>query len=292
MDNIEFKRLLEREGRKEYQLILRRCNEFGFDYVIKRPPQAKICFGSTIQREAVPLKGPACSSIMRRTMPEMAGENLAPGSYNITYYDKPSHPVLQKVCSSRGYGSLSATTIRFKFDEVSSTPGMGEYDTTKVKPLRPSSYPFGVKVPRWKEKPSPAVPGPGTYCCKQRKDIRLQSFGGKIKIIPATMTICKTDNFDKCYRCDQTPQVDYWKHFKSERSLCRRCMEKEIDDAKYRSKTKSVMMKRLATLKEFQRIRHCSYYHKHDHTTAAIQFVSNRDLKRKFRIENYLSMYE
>lgn len=96
---------------------------------------------------------------MRRTMPEVSGENLAPGSYNITYYDKPSHPVLQKVCSKRGYGSLSATTIRFKFDEVSSTPGMGEYDTTKVKPVKSSSYPFGVKVPRWREKPSPAVPG-------------------------------------------------------------------------------------------------------------------------------------
>lgn len=127
------------------------------------------------------------------------------------------------------------------------------------------------------------------------------------------MTICKTDNFDGCYRCDQTPEVDYWKHFKSDRSLCRRCMESEIDDAKYRSKTKSVMVNRLAALKEFQvrrnqllnyqdgfltsfvqlqRIRHCSYYHKHDKTTAAIQFVSNRDLKRKFRIENYLSMYE
>lgn len=93
---------------------------------------------------------------------------------------------------------------------------------------------------------------PGTYLTKQHKDIRMQSFGGKIKIIPATMTICKTDNFDRCYRCEQKPEVDYWKSFKIDRNLCRRCMDKEIDDAKYRSKTKSVMMKRLETLREFK----------------------------------------
>lgn len=87
---------------------------------------------------------------------------------------------------------------------------------------------------------------------KHRKDIRIQSFGGKIKIIPATMTICKTDNFDRCQRCEQKPDVDYWKCFKTDRTFCRRCMEKEIDDAKYRSKTKSVMMKQLETLREFK----------------------------------------
>ncbi|KAL9702916.1 hypothetical protein quinque_006434 [Culex quinquefasciatus] len=293
-ENTEFKRLLEREARKEYQLILGRCNEFGFDYVIKRPPQARICFGSAITREAVPLRGPAMSSLMRRTMSKSAqAENLAPGSYDITYYDKAHHPALHRmVYSKRGYGSLSASSIRFQFDEVSHCPGVGDYDATKAKPVKASGKPFGATVPRWQEKPVPAVPGAGTYTPKSRKDIQLHSFGGKIRIVPATMTVCKTDNFDRCMVCEQKPEVDYWKNFKTDRSLCRRCMEAEVDEAKYRSKTKSVMFKRLGELKEFKRIRHCSYYHKHDKTTAAIQFVSNRELKRKFRLENYLSMFE
>ncbi|XP_053685679.1 uncharacterized protein LOC128735212 [Sabethes cyaneus] len=293
VDNQDFKRLLEREGRKEYQLILSRCNEFGFEYVVNRPPQARICFGSTIEREAVPLQGPAKSPIMRRTMSEPSGENLAPGSYNITYYDGASHPILKSSAyRTRGHGPLSFSTARFKYDEVSHSPGMGEYDPNKAPPVKPAKKPFGASVPRWREIAYPAVPGPGTYTAKNRRNIRTHSFGGKIKIIPATCTVCKTENFDKCHGCNGTPEVDYWKHFKTDRSLCRRCMEKEIDDTKYRSKTKSVMFQRLAKLREYKRIRHCSFYHKHDKTTAAIQFVSNRDLKRKFRVENYLAMFE
>ncbi|XP_058836097.1 uncharacterized protein LOC131692825 [Topomyia yanbarensis] len=291
-ENSEFKRLLEREARKEYQLILRKCNAFGFDYVIQRPPQAKICFGSTIQREAVPLRGPAKSAIMRRTMSEPTGENLAPGTYDITYYRDHSHPVLKLGCSIRGYGPLSATSIRFKIDDVSHIPAVGEYDTIKKPPVKQCYSPFGATVPRWVKIKYPAIPGPGTYIQKKRKEIRMHSFGSKIKIIPATSTVCKTENFDKCYRCDQKPEVDYWKNAKTERSLCRNCMQKEVDEAKYHSKTKSVMVKRLATLRAFQRVRHCSYYHTHDKTTAAVQFASNRDLKQKFRVENYLSMFE
>ncbi|XP_055625263.1 uncharacterized protein LOC129767963 isoform X2 [Toxorhynchites rutilus septentrionalis] len=264
----------------------------GFDYVVKRPPQARVCFGSGIQREAVPLRGPAMSPLMRRIMPKSAGKNVAPGSYNITYFDKTSHPALKTVCSSRGFGSLSATSVRFTFDEISKSPGVGDYTTIKPKSVEASKVPFGAAVPRWKEKPYQAVPGAGTYTQGHRKEIRKHSFGGKIRIIPATMTICKTNHFDRCYRCEKNPIVDYWKNLKTERCLCRDCMVKEIDDAKYRSKTKSVMVGRIAALKEYKRVRHCSYYHKHDKTAAAIQFVTNQELKRKFRVENYLSMFE
>ncbi|XP_058461157.1 uncharacterized protein LOC131436450 [Malaya genurostris] len=264
----------------------------GFDYVIKRPQQAKVCFGSTIQRDAVPLTGPAKSSIMRRTTNELTGENLSPGTYDITYYDHHSHPILKSGHSIRGRGSLSATSVRFKHDEVCHLSAAGDYHVI-TKPLtKPCWSPFGATVPRWMETEYPAVPGPGTYTQKKRKEIRMYSFGGRIKIIPAAITTCKTENFDKCYRCDQKPEIDYWKNEKTEKSLCRACMQKEINLTKIHSKTKSVMLKQLDVLKEFRRIRHCAYYHTHDKTTAAVQFRSNRDLKQKFRVENYLSMYE
>ena len=155
----------------------------------------------------------------------------------------------------------------------------------------------------------------GTYLFKTRKDIRNHSFGGTIKIMPAARTLCKTENFDRCLRCDERPEVDYWKNLRTERSLCRRCMVQELEDARSCSKHKSEQKKRLDALNEYkvrrfwqgcswtrvkrtycccllQRVRHCAYYHRHDKTSAAIQFISNKQLKRKFRLENYLSMFE
>ncbi|XP_055598361.1 uncharacterized protein LOC129747953 [Uranotaenia lowii] len=265
----------------------------GFDYVIQRPPQPKLCFGSTITREAAPLEGPAQSNIMRATMPELLAPELAPGSYNISYFSKVSHPALNAgIYSKRGFGPMASPSPRFKTDEVVIGPSIGEYDAYKTKPLKPSVKPFGSSISRWQEKPKLAVPGPGTYIAKQRKDIKRHSFGSHIKVIPATRTLCKPENFDTCQCCAKKPEVDYWKNLKTERVLCRACMEKEVDDAIRHSRTKSVMMSRLAALREFRRVRHCSYYHRHDKTTAAVQFVSNRDLKRKFHIENYLSMFE
>uniref|UniRef100_A0A182N257 Uncharacterized protein n=1 Tax=Anopheles dirus TaxID=7168 RepID=A0A182N257_9DIPT len=295
IDVNEFSRLLLREARKEYQLILGRCNDFGFEYVIQRPPQARICFGSGIEREPVPLRGPAMSALMRRRQPELLGENLAPGCHNIGYDpDTPrNHPALRKHVSGRGYGPLAATSVRFNFEEVSNSPGVGDYELVK-KQSRPqqAAKTFGSGMDERAKDHSIAYPGVGTYLFKTRKDIRQHSFGGMIKIVPAARTICRTDNFDRCQRCDERPEVDYWKNLRAERSLCRRCMVKELEDARCSSQSKSEQTKRTETLKEYKRVRHCAYYHRHDKTSAAIQFISNKQLKRKFRLENYLSMFE
>uniref|UniRef100_A0A182P5F1 Uncharacterized protein n=1 Tax=Anopheles epiroticus TaxID=199890 RepID=A0A182P5F1_9DIPT len=291
----EFSRLLLREARKEYQLILGRCNDFGFEYVIQRPPQARICFGSSIERETVPLRGPAVSALMRRRQPELLGENLAPGSHNIGYDagTPENHPALRKRVSRKGYGPLAAACVRFNFEEVSNSPGVGDYDLVKKQSkAKQMAKPFGSGTDERTKDRSLAYPGVGTYIFKTRKDIRNHSFGGTIKIMPAARTLCKTENFDRCQRCDERPEVDYWKNLRTDRSLCRRCMVKELEDARTCSKHKSDQNKRMDALKEYKRVRHCAYYHRHDKTSAAIQFISNKQLKRKFRLENYLSMFE
>ncbi|XP_035896745.1 uncharacterized protein LOC118505281 isoform X1 [Anopheles stephensi] len=267
-----------------------------FEYVIQRPPQARICFGSSIEREAVPLQGPAMSALMRRRQPELLGENLAPGCHNLSYDagTPDAHPALRKRVSRKGYGPLAATGVRFNFEEVSNSPGVGDYEVAGRKPskAKQSAKPFGSGTDDRTKDHSPAYPGVGTYVFKTRKDIRSHSFGGTIKIMPAARTICRTDNFDRCQRCDERPEVDYWKNLRTERCLCRRCMVKELEEARCHSKSKSDQKKRAETLQEYKRVRHCAYYHRHDKTSAAIQFISNKQLKRKFRLENYLSMFE
>ncbi|XP_058127155.1 uncharacterized protein LOC131285743 [Anopheles ziemanni] len=290
----EFARLLLREARKEYQLILGRCNDFGFEYVIQRPPQARICFGSGIERETVPLRGPAMSSLMRRRQPKLLDNEPDPGKYP-TGYDgsKPDeHPALRKRISKRGYGPLAATSVRFNFEEVSNSPGVGDYELRKERPPKQTAKPFGSGTDERRKDHSLPNPGVGTYRFKTRKDIRSHSFGGTIRITPAARTICRTENFDRCQRCDERPDVDYWKNLRTERCLCRRCMARELEEARCCSKNKSDQRKQLEALKEFKRVRHCAYYHRHDKTNAAIQFISNKQLKRKFRLENYLSMFE
>uniref|UniRef100_A0A182QNP5 Uncharacterized protein n=1 Tax=Anopheles farauti TaxID=69004 RepID=A0A182QNP5_9DIPT len=267
----------------------------GFEYVIQRPPQARICFGSGIARDVVPLRGPAMSGSMRRRQPELLGENLAPGCHNISYDPgtPEDHPALRKRVSRRGYGPLAATGVRFNFEEVSNSPGVGDYELVKKqsKPKQ-AAKPFDSGTDDRAKDHSLAYPGVGTYLFKTRKDIRQHSFGGVIKIMPAARTICKTENFDRCQRCDERPEVDYWKNLRTERCLCRRCMVKELEDARSCSQSKFEQTKRTDALKEYKRVRHCAYYHRHDKTSAAIQFISNKQLKRKFRLENYLSMYE
>lgn len=52
----------------------------GFDYVIKRPLQTKLFFGSGIERECLPLKGKALESFPRSQTPEIL-PNVHPTNY-------------------------------------------------------------------------------------------------------------------------------------------------------------------------------------------------------------------
>lgn len=74
------------------------------------------------------------------------------------------------------------------------------------------------------------------------------SFGGKIDPIPLVTVVCKPQQLDKCSKCDEAPCIDYWKNFEEEIVLCRYCMEKEVNDARYNSKSKAIKVQRLEDL--------------------------------------------
>lgn len=56
----------------------------GFDYVVFRPPQAKTCFGSNLERRVLP--------DISKIPPQ-----LGPGHYEITYHKNQDHPVIKNV---------------------------------------------------------------------------------------------------------------------------------------------------------------------------------------------------
>ncbi|OWR52634.1 hypothetical protein KGM_204661 [Danaus plexippus plexippus] len=52
-----------------------------FEYVVTKKKPPRICFGTGLDREVLPMKGPALSPFMRRMAHELR-PNLGPGSYN------------------------------------------------------------------------------------------------------------------------------------------------------------------------------------------------------------------
>lgn len=104
------KRVKERAAWRELQIVIRNYRALGmisnrifkkkvatyisiiqgFDYLIKRPSDHPVCFGSTIEREACTLDNNKMNALMRRIV-------LKP--FVNTF--KSSSPILKKVCATQ-----------------------------------------------------------------------------------------------------------------------------------------------------------------------------------------------
>lgn len=124
-----------------------------FDYVVPMFVMPKLCFGSTIHRQVLPVSGPAVSPFMRRVLPHKF--IVGPGSHNVSYFRKTSHPIIKQTTSQRGYGKLASSVPRFIGNKISSSPLC--YDFYK-KPLKKSYQPFEISMSRSKEYESFAPP--------------------------------------------------------------------------------------------------------------------------------------
>ncbi|XP_037033030.1 uncharacterized protein LOC119072017 [Bradysia coprophila] len=60
------KREKERAAWRELKIVIHNYRALGFDYLIRRPSQQNVCFGSTIEREACTLEYCKMNSFMRR----------------------------------------------------------------------------------------------------------------------------------------------------------------------------------------------------------------------------------
>ncbi|XP_037907362.1 uncharacterized protein LOC119649329 [Hermetia illucens] len=253
-----------------------------FKYVLQRQAPGKICFGSGVERECLPIKGPAKTSLMRRFIPDNL---VGPGPMK---YDFKS-TLLKKYPNKAGYGGLAYNEPRSPKTIASQYPAVGTYDVSPVREVKYAAKPFNIGAKLAKKRPF-LTPAPGTYNFRKRNITVDEGFGKHRLNYSAVRTICTPINHARCCICEEMPLGDYWRHWTNEQDMCRPCMVKERRTANM-SKPKSKKMKRLAELDKFIRVRYCDYYHEHSGTKAAIKFLSNHHLKMKFRCEDYLNMF-
>lgn len=217
----------------------------GFDYVCSHPPPAKICFGTSLQREILPTFGPSLNSFMARlTIKPTSNTAKLPSVIRKT------DTILKKNNSKKiGFGPLANKTPRIKPTSNDLRPF---YSNHQLKVFKKNIKPFGVGFDRNSIKTLMLTPAPCTYKQFQKENYFKSSFGGQRKELPAVEMICNPTNLSICEICDEIPFGDYWRHLKSLKDLCRGCMEKEIENAIYRSITKSLKIKRLGYLQEYQ----------------------------------------
>lgn len=187
-----------------------------------------------------------------------------------------------------GFGPLANKTPRLKPITNDLRPF---YTNHQQNIFKTSMKPFGVGFDRNSEKTLMITPAPSTYKKFQKENRFKSSFGGERKELPAVEMICNSKNLSICEKCNEIPFGDYWRHFGNLKDLCRSCMKVEIENAVYRSITKSLKIKRLGYLKEYERVRYCDFHHDHQNTTASIKLLTTKVLTKKIRHENYLAMF-
>ncbi|KAL1509797.1 hypothetical protein ABEB36_004479 [Hypothenemus hampei] len=257
------------------------CRKFqfqGFDYVVEIVTGQKICFGSTIPRNTAPI-GKGLSSFQKRNVPEIF--QTGPGMYSTENYTSALYPLTNKVRSKRGIAPLASKDKRFK-DKIIRTPSPGRYEIDKKTETKESVAPFGVKSIYKRSETN--TPGPATYDIRKVKKCRRTRFMdnfGRPSMIYAVETLCVPVPVDVCQKCNIICPGDYW-HKDYIVFLCHLCWVEE--------KHKQEMYTR-KELKEFKKIRNCSFMHNHEGTNAAVVILPPNKLKKKMRLENYLELY-
>ncbi|CAH1128858.1 unnamed protein product [Ceutorhynchus assimilis] len=250
----------------------------GFNYVIEILRHEKLCFGSTISRDTAPI-GKGLSPFQKTKAPELFKQG--PGSYDTEHYTSALYPILNKIRSKRGVATLANKEKRFK-EKFIRTPSPGRYEVTKNLETKQAAAPFNIKSSYGR--PENNLPGPGTYHIEKTKKCRRTRFMdnfGHPTMIYAVEFNCVPVPVDACLKCKEICKGDYW-HRDYAVFLCHLCWEEER------------FIKELYTkqqLKEFKKIRNCSFEHNHEGCEAATLILPPNKLKKKLRLENYLDLY-
>lgn len=244
-----------------------------FEYILSLPTPAEICFGSTLPRES----SKALSSYQRRILGNLE-DKLSPAHYDLENQSIASL-ILNKVGSSKGVGSRAH---RFKSHKIKG-PGPGDHvlQSQFSKP-KVCKAPFNstAKI-RWTK--DPHVPGIGTYfrsgVYRCRRSKVLHNFDRPL-VVPLVETKCETTATTKCLKCGDLCRGDYWQM--DQLFLCHLCWVEEIHGHEIFSKKE---------IEQFHKTRNCHYMHWHNNTTAAVRLMTTHQIKKKWRMENYLGEY-
>ncbi|XP_043072285.1 uncharacterized protein LOC6568849 isoform X2 [Drosophila grimshawi] len=253
----------------------------GFEYVVNPPILPKVAFGSTMDREVMPLNGSAVTSFMRCHLPEPR-PHPSPLDYDC------AKPIGFKYPSKAGFSALANKMSRLPIVREQLIPPMGAYEASPW--ILRAGYTFDRQVlaePKW------LTPGPSTYTIHNKYPYyKLEmAFGSRRIIWPAVAVFCAPTNLAQCLNCHQRPRGDYFHHFATDKDMCRNCMHDELAAIKHCSLSVVERYRRNQLIKQFVPARYCGFFHDHNGTTAATELTTRKELREKIRVENYLHRF-
>ncbi|KAF5284566.1 hypothetical protein FQR65_LT02392 [Abscondita terminalis] len=261
--------------------MLNKNTEFNeFQYVVEKIKPQRVCFGSGLERDTN-LFGKGLSSFQKRYIPELF-KKTSPASYNCNHLCSGVAMISNKISSIKGVPGLINGEPRWS-DKITRTPSPTRYTVAPYKKTFKKSFaPFGCHVGR-RCGESSQTPGPGMYkldtksCRRSKIDYNF----GQPKPVPAVEVECNPLPTNRCDRCGDICQDDYWhQHYTT--FLCHVCMEEEKVLRDYFT---------ISELKKYEKIRICSYKHSHEGVQACRQLWTKNRLKKRDRLENYLDLY-
>ncbi|XP_017783889.1 PREDICTED: uncharacterized protein LOC108567755 [Nicrophorus vespilloides] len=235
-----------------------------FEYVVNRKKPERICFGMTGDRKTL-------FDIFKFQ------SKCGPQTYHIHTFNKP-----RSKRGMAGIGNISKRTMPINHTD---TPSPCKYNViSKMKP-KSNFVPFNSSVKVRKGIVLKEGPGPTVYnAYKVNKCKRTEfdcNFGHPCMIQNVEM-VCINYPTEKCVKCERPFEVgDHW-HYHYSIYLCTFCMDEEH------------RLHELYTpneLKTFKKIRTCNYMHKHERTSAKIRLLTQHEINKKIRLENYLALY-
>ncbi|KAH8418387.1 hypothetical protein KR222_006281 [Zaprionus bogoriensis] len=271
-----------RRQRSESRLILSRCRALGFEYVVNPPVMPKVAFGTTMDREVMPISGPCMSSFMRSNSPEDR-EVPSPLDYDC------SKPIGFKYPSNAGFSALANKMPRLPVVREKVGPPMGAYEPTPW--ILRAGYTFDRQVvsePKW------VTPGPSTYSIHNKyPNYKLETAFDSCRLIwPAVVVFCGPKHSAQCLICHLTPVGDYFHNFANDKDMCRKCMHIEMTAIRHCSLSVTDRFRKNREIRQFVPARYCGFFHDHNGTNAAIELTSRKELRQKIRVENYLYRFK
>lgn len=243
-------------------------------------PSRHISFGTSAERPTFPNQI-AHDRFGNENNPFRGVKDVGPGQYNnnefttFTYFNKP--------ISNKGFIFGARTAQRQFYELKQRAPSPTHYQNVESKNIKPTYIPFSTTAKRFENDLKDSKPGPGAYehnVERNRSVQSLHSFGGRTKSVPHIDIKCTVHNNIKCNNCNQVPNGDFYQY--KSNILCNRCYEYNY---KWQEKYNR------AYLESFKKARDCSFIHEHNGTTAAIQKVSDKELRKLKQKEAYLSLY-
>ncbi|XP_013200950.1 uncharacterized protein LOC106143418 isoform X2 [Amyelois transitella] len=248
-----------------------------FEYVVTKKAPPRIAFGTGLDREVLPTKGPAMSPFMRRLLGETR-DSLGPGSHDPNrdaFYD-----LTHRIYSKYGVGAKSSRwkTIREYQPPPQKPP--------KMKPMKKNCAAFNSTSKRKGLFTSTAYPAACDYAPEHKKrEMKFAySFSGPKVLRCAVQIKCVPYNLDACgyCGCSCSAQGDYWQ-YEDRIFLCRQHYNELFTNclAKFQG----------VRLAEFKSVRDCFFAHAHNSCKAALKIMTIEEITKKLRKEAYLDLY-